>query len=69
MDNDKYIRMIARIEQASESVKLLAQPAWAYYSAMLEQGFTTEQAHELTRDFMAITLESNRDSELPDDEP
>ena len=59
MDNDKYIRLIHRMEQATESLKLLASPAWAYYNAMMEQGFSKEQAHDLTRDFMAITLEAS----------
>lgn len=38
-------------EQLGAAYKNLATLLWAYYGALLEQGFTAEQAFALVRDF------------------
>lgn len=44
----EFDKMIAQMDQAGEAVKLIAPVVSAYFVALLNQGFTREEALSLT---------------------
>lgn len=45
---DKFSKMIAAADQAGEGIKLFAPVMFAYFEALVNQGFTREEALALT---------------------
>jgi hypothetical protein len=56
MANDDLARMRAAMDQAKEGMKEFGGSLWAFYSGMIAEGFTSEQAMTLTVTFLAETL-------------
>lgn len=53
MDDD----WTARLDQASAGLRDLAAMLWSYYTHLLKEGFTDEQAFSLTADYQMHVLE------------
>lgn len=55
-EDDPIARLRAEMDQAKEGMKEFAGNVWAFHGALLEQGFTSEQAMTLTVTWLSETL-------------
>lgn len=63
MTDDPVARMRAEMDQAREATKELAGNLWAFYRALLDEGFAPEQALTLTQTFLGHLANLSRESE------
>jgi hypothetical protein len=54
--DDDIARLRAESDQAKEGMKEFAGNLWAFYSALLEEGFDPSQAITLTLSFLGETV-------------
>lgn len=55
---DPLSGVLAEVDQAIAAMPVMAQYAWGCYDAFRNEGFSDEQAFQLTRDQIARALES-----------
>jgi hypothetical protein len=56
MDNDDIARLRAESDQAAAGLQEVARNLWAFFSELLEQGFTADQAMTFTQVFLVGML-------------
>lgn len=54
--DDNFGKMIADMDQGTESLKLMARPLHSFYTALVKQGFSREEALRLTQTWFRTAL-------------
>lgn len=60
MNEDELTRLRAQMDQAREGMREIAGSCWAFYSALVDEGFTPGQALDVLQTWLAATVDSLR---------